>query len=125
MKVRKCDFSFTLRTVYSYRRIQCCQRHTHIAGMNCNTCIAGAENGMHAIVSMQCSAPASRLSLITGHRSIIKISAPGTLHHVTSKGCHVSQLGGSTSFQSHRQQRITIPDNLVLGEVGVDYKGPD
>ena len=74
-------------------------RDCHIAGMRCNTGIAGAENGMDAVEPFAGVTARARIAFVAGHIGVVEVVAPRALAQVTASRRLVAQLSRSTGQQ--------------------------
>ena len=107
------------------RRLQQRERHAHVGRVDRDAGVARAEDRVHAIVAADRRAAAARLSLVAGRRSVVKVVAAGTLQEITAGRGHIAQLLRGAGHNRAGENRITLGDQRVIGEVGVANERPD
>ena len=105
------------------------QRHhgdCHIRRMGCDALVAGAENGMGAIMAADRSASRTGRALVAlGKGKIAEIRTPGTLQQIAAGSGHVAELGRCAGEQCLREHRIVAQDVGVVGQLGIAHHCAD
>src|SRR4051812_7775199 len=100
MKTLEWNTTVAFGSSHQHCSVQRHQGNTHVAGVNGNAVFRSPENGMHPVKPIYSAATGAWLPFIARHIGVVKIRAPGTLHHIASYSSHVADLLRSTGFQS-------------------------
>src|SRR5262245_6864160 len=93
MKLNDRDLPFAIGTAHAHHRVERREGDAHVARMRGDALFALAENGVNAVVTIECSATAAWFPFVTCRkRRIVKIIATRSLHQIPADGCHVAQL---------------------------------
>jgi hypothetical protein len=76
----------------TYLGFQSRQRDAHVRGMDGDAVFAGAQNGMHAIVTVNRRATAAGFAFVAGSGQVVEIRTPGALQQISAIGGHVADL---------------------------------
>ena len=87
--------------------------------------IAGAQDGVHAVVAADRSAAGTRLAFVARRRQVVEIGAACALQEIAADGRHVAQLLRGACHDRARKHRIAPLDQRVVGEIGVAHERAD
>jgi hypothetical protein len=82
--------------------------------------VAGAEDGVAAVDSLERRAAAARLTLVARRRDVTEVAAPRALQQVPADARHVAQLSRGAQLQRLRDHRVVLPH----GGIGRDVTHP-
>src|SRR3984893_11133186 len=125
VEVRECDRAVAGRAANMDLRLQDRERHAHVGWVRRDAGLTAAEDGVHAIVAVDCRATAARLAFVAGRRYVVEVMAARTLQEVAARRCHVAELLRGTGHDRAGENRIALFDDRVIGEIGVAYERPD
>ena len=69
--------------------------------------------------------PLPGCALVARRHRVVEVKAPRALHEIAPGRCHVAQLLRRAGQDRAREQRISLFDQRVVGEVGVRHQRPD
>ena len=101
------------------------ERHAHVGRMRGDAVFAGAEDGVNAVDAADRRAARAGLALVAGRHGVIEIGAARTLHQIAAGRSHVAQLLRGAGQYRACDQRVTLLDQRVIGEVGVRHQRAD
>src|ERR1700735_4638576 len=87
--------------------------------MGGNAMLAGAQNGMNSVHSLNGGATAARVSLIAGAVNVIEVITACSLHDVAADRRHVAQLRRSARQEGPGKNRVLLAYQLVVGDICV------
>ena len=125
MEIRKCDDPGAVRTGDMHFRLERRERDAHIGWMRCDAGLARTQNGVDAVDAVDRRAAAARRAFVAGRHRVVEVKAPRALHEVAPGRCHVAQLLRRAGQDRAREQRISMFDQRVIGEVGIRHQRPD
>ena len=97
----------------------------HVRRVDGDAGLAGAQDGVHAVVAAQRRAAAARLAFVAGHGDVIEIRAARALQEIAGRGRLVAELRRGAVQQGLRQHGIALTDPGIGREVGVAHQGTD
>ncbi|MNQ93682.1 hypothetical protein D3C85_1091620 [compost metagenome] len=125
VKIGKFDAARTATTLHMDHRLQRSQGHAHVRWMRGDTLRTGAKDGVDSIQTVPSRATAAGLTFIARHAGVIKIITTGALQQIAASACHIAQLRRGARQDGLGQQRVTLLDQGVPGQVGVADQGAD
>lgn len=125
VELRERDHAVAKRATDMNLRVQQRQRHAYVGRVRRDAGVAGAEDGVHAILAVDGGAAAARLALIAGRRCIVEVAAARALQEVAARRRHIAQLLRSAGHDRAGENRIALLHLGVIGEIGVAYERSD
>ena len=80
---------------------------------------------MDTVQTVARRAAAAGLALVARHRGVVEVIATGALQQVAAGTGHVAQLRRRPGEDGLGQQRVTLLDQRVPGQVGVTHQRTD
>ena len=125
MEIRERDYALAGRPGHMNPGLEGGQRHAHVGGMHRDAGLAGAEDGMHAVDAGNRGAAAAGLAFVAGRRGVVEIIAARPLQQIAAGRRHIAQLRRRAGEDRARQQRITLLDRRMPGEIGIRHQRAD
>ncbi len=125
MELGERDGPISIRASDADRRIESGERNAHVRRMCRDAVLAGSEDGMDSVHTVDRRTTGSRRTLVARRRRIVEVVAAGALQEVAAHTGRVAELRRSAGQDRTREQRITLLDPDVVRDLRVGRQRPE